>query len=76
MAPGPLLIHSKDIDDDVVRNRDNVATVADQRAQFSIDRNPTAAAGQDRAETLASKQRGRLQRKGIELRSAGSPGSS
>jgi hypothetical protein len=67
LPPGQLLVDPEDIDDDIARNCDNTATLADERAAFPVERHEAIAAGQDCAESLASEQRCRLERNGLEL---------
>jgi hypothetical protein len=72
LPPGQLLVDPEDIDDNIARNCDNIATIADERAALSVERHYAIAAGQDCAETLASKKRCRFERNGLELGASGS----
>src|SRR5258708_18327303 len=70
LPPGQLLVDPEDIDDDIARNCDNTAAIADERAAFSVERHHAIAAGQDCAEALASKQSCRFKHNGLELRAS------
>jgi hypothetical protein len=67
-----LLVDPEDIDNDVARNCDSIATITNERAAFSVERHDAIAASQDCAETLAPEQRGRFERNGLEPGAAGS----
>jgi hypothetical protein len=71
LPPGQLLVDPEDIDHDIARNCDSIAAVTNEQAAFSVERHEAIAAGQDCAETLASKQRCGFEGNGLELGASG-----
>jgi hypothetical protein len=71
LSPRPPLIDPDDVDDNILRDRDNAAAVADEHPAFAVKRHPTIAARQNGAKAFAPKQRGCLKRYGPELGAAG-----
>ena len=63
--------HAQEIDRDVGWDRNDAAAITNEDAALAIDRDLALASGQNGAKAFAAKQRRRLHRHGLQLRSPG-----